>query len=224
MSSPARNQQGFTIVELMIATAVLATLLVIVTSAITGVGNLYFKAVNQSQIQSSVRTLSEDIASRIKFSSGSVVVASPVGDRRAYCIGNTRYSYILSTQRSDAVPHILWRDQVSAGSCVPADLTLANPSSPATNGGTNGVELSAPRSRLSEFTIGPTAPHAVRINLVAGPEDLLCSPTAVDANACGASGTMTAADYQKTDLRCKASSSSKFCAAARQETIVVQRL
>ena len=55
------KQAGFTIVELMIATAILSTILLLVTTMMINIGNLYYKGVNQARVQDGVRTLADDV-------------------------------------------------------------------------------------------------------------------------------------------------------------------
>lgn len=219
-----RTGNGFTIVELMIATAVLSTLLVIVTMVIAGIGNLYFKGVSQSQVQSAARAIVDDVSNRIKMSNGSLVSGTANGSFKAYCIGTTRYSYIIGARLdSAATKHVLWRDTVNDGTCTAADLSQDNPSRPPAS--FNGTELAAPNSRLNRFVIArpPDAPFFVDVSLIVGPDDLICSPTAAAGDACKGAA-MTAPDYQKGDLRCLPSSESKYCAVSQLSTVVTQRL
>ncbi len=106
----AKSQDGFTIVELMIATAVFATVLLLCTFGLLQVGRVYYKGITSSRTQEVARTLMEDIAQAIQFSGGQIVPtaiqqapgATPVRiqpeGRFRICIGDKRYSVATDTQ------------------------------------------------------------------------------------------------------------------------------
>ncbi len=60
-------QKGFTIIELMIATAVLSTILVMVTVVMVNIGSLYYKGINQARVQDDVRSIADEIIKNIQL-------------------------------------------------------------------------------------------------------------------------------------------------------------
>ncbi len=202
----ATDERGFTIVELMIATAVLSTILVVVTIVMISIGNLYYKGITQARIQDGVRSIADQVSQNLELSDGPV----PDGGTnpavpRAYCIGTTRYTYIENIQIGTSYPHVLWRDTIAGngGTCAPAQLSQAQPNS-VTQPGTNGVELIPPSSRLTDFTIGTTSPYSVSIGA-----------------AYGANGLLSGTGLGTT---CQGNVGDQFCATAALKTLVVQRL
>jgi prepilin-type N-terminal cleavage/methylation domain-containing protein len=208
ISQPNRDQQeGFTIVELMIATSVLATILVMVTFVMVGIGNLYYKGVNQARVQDSVRSLADEIAGKLQFSDGtslqgvaadgSYSLTSADSTTHAYCIGDTRYVFRLNTQINNGTRHVLWRDITN--SCGLLDLNLPTPS-------IGGDELIPPRSRLTEFRIGnAVSPYGLVVGIAYGDDDLL-EPAAGGG------------------LQCVGGAGSQFCATSFLNTTVVKRM
>ena len=200
----SRYQQGFTIVELMIATAILSLILLLTTMVISNIGSLYFKGVNQSRIQDDVRFITDDVAQHLELtdqllSTGSQNYGITVN---AYCIGNTRYSYVLNTQLGTSaghVAHVLWRDTNTSGSCTPLNLTQSTPPT-----SMNGSELIAPNSRLTDFTILGPSPYSISLAAAYGDDDLL--------NLSGLNTT------------CKGTTGEQFCATASLQTVAVQRI
>jgi prepilin-type N-terminal cleavage/methylation domain-containing protein len=119
------GQQGFTIVELMIALSILSVLLIVSTVALIQIGRLYSKGVNAANLQSANRAVISDVSGQLQFS-GKVppnCTQSPGGtacytdippdpsladitntadgtSERAYsyCIGNTRYTFVLNRE------------------------------------------------------------------------------------------------------------------------------
>lgn len=222
MKSPSR-QAGFTIVELMIATAVLSVILLMTTVVITGIGRLYYKGINQSRVQNTVRSVSDDISQKLQLASEDVQYFWPGKDTAridanlgAYCIESTRYSFVLGVQigqqkegTSTTYQHVLWRDVMPLGTpCEPLD--LAGTDSP---GGDEGQELISPNSRLTEFSVtGPTgggieSPYTITTGVAYGDNDLLTGEPS----------------FTGPDVKCKSDIGGQFCAASRLSTIAVKR-
>lgn len=248
------SNEGFTIVELLIATTILSTILLIVTVVMVGIGNLYFKGVNQARVQGTVRDTTDEITQKLQLNDGSTfnpivpTSADPVG---AVCIGSTRYSYVLNKQigakdpiTHDDIKHVLWRDTVSTGSCTrfSAFWTADNPNDTSVPGhGTDGVEVIPPHSRLSIFSITRAtdqSPYIIKIGIAYGDGDLLCNSTI--ANECntdeaesdsGAGLThqnnLQSASNPAADpdiINCRGRIGGQFCATSGLQTRVVKRL
>lgn len=208
------EQKGFTIVELMIGTAVLSTILVLATVTMAGIGRLYYKGINQAKIQNAVRTIANDVVQNIQV--GSDVVVGPVSgsgasaQMKAYCIGKIRYSYIPGVKMGDTdggitYQHVFWRDTISSG-CSPANLAQGDPSSG--YGGVKGTELMSPNSRLTRFTISLTSQGTYGVDVAAayGDGDLLDLTT------------------NPNNPTCRGDIGDQFCATASLQTKAVRRL
>lgn len=231
------DQKGFTIVELLIATAILSTILLLVTVLMINIGNLYYKGINQARIQDNVRSLTDEISQRLQLGD-SWLPAAGDHNEHAYCIGPTRYTYVLYRQISatpDATQsrHVLWRDDnPNPGSCLitgssNVDLTSNTPSPP----NLHGTELITPHSRLTDFTITGTSPdpYQVTVGAAYGDNDLLCDSRA--ANDCafnGLSGHMndiiSGGVVPSGSILCKGSIGNQFCATSKLDTSAVRRL
>lgn len=235
------RQQGFTIVELMIATAVLSTILVTVTIIMISIGSLYYKGVNQARVQDGTRSVVDEIAQALELSSQSPVQAAPaVNGTQAYCIGTTRYTYMVGVQIGQppagggpVFQHILWRDTIhSAGTCLTANLTNTDPSLGSDGGGANasdGTELMVPDSRLINFSINPlSSPYTMKVGIAYGDDDLLCSPSVSiggqSSCATSAPAMNTLGNFLHGDLHCKGDRGQQFCSTSDINTTVVQRL
>lgn len=202
------QERGFTIVELMIATAVLSTLLVVVSIMMANIGKLYYKGITQAKMQDNTRSVVDEVADRLQLNNSNppVIPDSGVGGVKSYCVGTTRYTYIENIRVTDDPPtpstpsikHVLWRDTVPVGTCGVANLALPTPSA-------NGSELLTTKSRITQFTISPvTSPFRVTLGLAYGDDDQITG-----------SGTNT---------RCISQSGNQFCATSSLSTQVVQRV
>lgn len=233
------HQQGFTIIELMIATAVLSTMLVTVSIIMISIGNLYYKGVSQARVQDDTRSITDEVSQRLQLSGlpPKQPTAPDPNGTDAYCIGTTRYTYVIGVQIGHVPPgpagpslfrHVLWRDTIqSADICQVATLTADNPSLGSDTGGTSaqgGNELIGPNSRLINFSINPlSSPYVLTVGVAYGDDDLLCSPSV--AGSCATTIAMTSlADFTHHDLLCKGNVGDQFCSTSGLSTTAVQRL
>jgi prepilin-type N-terminal cleavage/methylation domain-containing protein len=118
------SNDGFTLIELMIALSVLSVLLVMSTVILINIGALYTKGVNAANLQKTSRNLVGDISAVIQLSGTTprgctnITITcytptasipdtgvrtnphpSPVSDKiYGYCINNVRYSYVLNRE------------------------------------------------------------------------------------------------------------------------------
>lgn len=211
----SKKQGGFTIVELMIATSVLSVILLLVTSMMIGIGNLFTKGENQARVQDNVRSITDDLTYHLQMST-SIVSYPNVYNFNAgsnhyiinvYCFDSTRYTYVLGYQIGASIPgspkHVLWRDNPSScdGSSW-ADLTAAQPSA-------NGTELIAPNSRLTDFSFTGSNPYHVSVGVAYGDDDLLTNVTP---------------NTPSPNAMCKGSVGDQFCSTSSLATTVAQRL
>lgn len=203
------KQQGFTIVELMIATTVFAVVLLICTYGLLEIGRAYYKGVTITRTQETARIIIDDVAEAIQFSGGQVVT-NPEGDGW-HCIGNKRYSFEINRQHTDS-NHALVTDS------PPASCSGGTTRQNEIDGGTlspTSRELMNTRTRLSRFSIegviGQPGLYRVTVRVVTGDIDVL-----VDDNNNGT---------PDDPVRCKNErSGSEFCAVSELTTVVQRRL
>lgn len=208
------DQGGFTIIELLIATTILSTILVMTTVSMLGISRLYTKGISTSRVQNSTRNINEEITDLLEnTSTGYQLANSPDGNTHSICIGNTRYTYnvgkkITATPSgADQAMHALWRDTITPGNCAPPNNFL-NTASPSPS--TDGTELIPANSRLTVFNISSSSPYNIQIGVAMGDYDQFVG---------GVAGNVTGAN-----TRCLINSASKFCATSYLETTVSKRL
>jgi prepilin-type N-terminal cleavage/methylation domain-containing protein len=211
MSKPSGSpRDGFTILELMIATMVFSVVLLLATAGIMQIARIYYKGVTETNTQNAARNIIDSISQAIQFSGGDIsgTATSPsAGTNYAFCIGNQQFSYRLGWQvenvaenpTTNQIRHALVRK--SAADCTPQDLSSAS---------VTGRELVGQHMRLSNLVVEPTADqpnqYHILVRVVYGDNDLLNNPT-------------------DTDASCKAErSGTQFCATSELSTIVVKRV
>jgi prepilin-type N-terminal cleavage/methylation domain-containing protein len=87
------DQNGFTIVELLIATAVFASILFIVTYGIIQISKTFTNGFIETQTQNVAISLSDQLTRDVEFSSGSIGT-----DRGPININNNNYYYFCTNQ------------------------------------------------------------------------------------------------------------------------------
>lgn len=203
-----QRQKGFTIVELMIATAAFSIILLLATGSIMEIGKLYYKALTQSKTQETARNISEEVTRSIQFSKFSKEVPDPT--RNQFCIGDTRYTYEFN-QKID--PADTSRIGIKASRISSAD-SCATPGAP-------GKELLGKNMQLLDFVVEPVANssgkvYEIHLRIAYADNDLL---TAYDNN-----GNLVPGANTKTAL-CKSNvAGSNFCAVSHLDNFVKKRL
>lgn len=167
-----KHQAGFTILELIIATAVFSMILLLASNAIIQIGRLYYKGLTSTRTQEASRLISEDVTRALQLSRKGDIQES--GDKtnldslRAICIGDSRYSFILDKQVGTDTAHALWIDQTPSSGCPAADLSNPNLS--------GGRELLSENMRLLEFRVvrsDTAGTYTVNTTVAYGDSDLL---------------------------------------------------
>lgn len=205
-----RHQQGFTIIELMVAATTFAVILLMVAGTIVRFTNQFQKGVVESSTQNVARSVTEAIVEAIQ--AGDAVKKTAYG----YCIGTTAYiADQMKTQLGSTEGSYALKERNGTGSSC-SDLldTVAKPPHPSGPAyAPIGRELLGEGMRLSKFEIAPisgTNLQKVSVTVAYGDDDLLCSPS---IDNCANQTVLTALQFKNaTDLRCKAQKGSHFCA------------
>ena len=196
-----RSSKGFTIIELMVATAIFSLTLVILLTAFLRIGNMFYKGVSISNTQEVARTTIQDISDDIKFANDKPTVGA-----NFFCIGQHRYKYNLGKQvGATGTPYGLEREDIPGGAC----------SIGAT--GTSPQELLGSGMQLNSISIDSCPNDLCTIKLLVvyygSDNGVFTSP----------SGFSPA--YKATDATCQGNNvGTQFCATAKYETRVSRKI
>ncbi len=235
------SQQGFTVIELLIASMVFALTLIVITTGVLQFSRQYYKGVISTSTQNTARALIDDISRTIQYGNGNVsnlyTIQGTSGTSTtptAFCIGQTeRYSFVLNRQINDTNKHALVADTISGCSSGTGALNVQSMTALPT--ATSGRELLGDRMRIVKFNISPVSGQASMYNLgvkvVYGDDDLLCIP-AISGNNPGAcaktASPATATTFNGRsdleDVQCRSVSGSQFCAVSELNTTVQMRV
>lgn len=228
---------GFTIIELLIATTVFSVILLGATTALFALERMYYRGIVTNQTQTTSRQIMASISQQLQLSQNHVTIsgvkhyAGVAADFRAFCIGTTRYNFILNGQVDDDVAtgqytanhkinHGLWRDTIPSSqidTCTPLNLSLSNPedssqyADPSVVGlaGT-GTELLAQNMRLASLSLNAKCiSHnlcTIKVKVIYGDDDLL------------------ALDPSGYPIGCKTTFGDQWCATSGLQTQVFKRL
>lgn len=220
--SSLRKQKGFTIVELMIATAVFSFVLLITSAGVIAVGRAYYKSLTSNRVHETARSVLDDISRSLQFSDPGTVTSQtsdPDGTGVIVrCFGQDRYRYFINRQVNGA-NHGLYRDKrPSASTCNGCDsaglqLNGVNCVHPGVFSG--GQELMGNNMRLLQFDVSNADPFHINIRVAYGDNDLL---TTYD-NQGNPNGGDPSTALCKTGI-----AGNNFCAVSALETTVTGRV
>jgi prepilin-type N-terminal cleavage/methylation domain-containing protein len=215
-----RPQTGFTIIELMIASLIFSTVLVLITVGVLYFTSMYYKGVNLTATQTTTRKIVDNIAQAIQFSGGTITApgVDTATGASVMCIGSKRYTYKTDRQVVEAVTnatyevhHGLVVDIPTSGICTNTTGVTGFTNAGAL-GGTSQFELVGTDQRLNNFSVtrvGTTNSWLISVSVSFGAYDLFTSTLDTDPQA-----------YES----CKATDGSQYCAAAKLTTTVEKRV
>lgn len=205
LTSGSQRENGFTILELMVASSVFAVILLVVAFGVISFTNSYYKGVTSSKTQAVARSIMNNIAESIQFGKDISVPAAGAGGAQGLCIDNTLYSYVIGQQVTDVNPNGVLHQGfhglvVSSSGCT-------TPTVPNASSLVGSRELLGQHMRLGAFDVTPSGGlYTIHIRVIYGDDDLLTS-TAWASARCGGS-----------------IAGSQFCAVSDLTTTVEQRL
>lgn len=189
-----RHQAGFTIAEILVATAIFSIVLLVALAGFLQIGHIFYKGVSLAQTQEVANHIFQDINGNFQTAAN----VSPPQSNNGYqyfCVGNTRYTYRLGNEVNlggspDHSPSgsfgilkdILPGSSACAAPCSDTGVVICNPPNVELN---NPTELLGEKMRVSNFSIAnPNASalnlYSVSIVIAYGDDDVLdqSTPTA----------------------------------------------
>jgi type II secretory pathway pseudopilin PulG len=228
------SQEGFTIVELLIATLVFSMVLLVIIYGVLSFSHAYFTGVNSSATQTSARTIINSVSQAIEFS-GNIITPTTVDSAAGYppgtyyfCAGNTTYLFVQGAMYDGATPTKTDPGLFSLpGTCTSDPFSKASAA-------TAGKELLTANMRIPYLDVAQADVlgrlYSVGASVVYGESDLLCN---VSKN--GSAGGCQPGDAQNgtgvsvkgsgvNDVVCRQVTGSQFCAHAGLATTVSLRV
>lgn len=142
MPKISKPKTGFTVIELLIATAVFSLVLLVFLSAFLRISQLFYKGVNLSNTQEAARKILQNVSNDIQFYKTGAI--SGGGTPSSICIGSHRYSWELFKQYAPGNGNLGLLEETLSG-CPATD----NPPPDQTT----GVQLLNPGMQLNKFSV-----------------------------------------------------------------------
>ena len=159
------SNKGFTIVELLIATTILTTVLVSASFVLVQVGRLYYKGNITAKTQQATRNIVDSISRPIQLQGGNLIGPSGPASQSYICIGLQRFTYQTVQQVGVACyNHALIRDTLSDPAACGTNVPPLTGSVPP-----GGESMLSDGMRLFELNVGPGAsPGVYEVTVRAG--------------------------------------------------------
>jgi prepilin-type N-terminal cleavage/methylation domain-containing protein len=196
-----KHNSGFTVMELMIATAVFSVLLLISLVGFLQIGQLFYKGVNITRTSDVSKQVISSVKNDISFYPGTAAITiqgpsqvSPSGgptiNRYWFCAGQNRYSFILyrpldsAAQATEMTLDVsgwyrfaLLKDRITV--TPPACPNPFNTSGSAPINPGSVTELLGDKMRLARFTLTPigTSLYTLNVRIAYGIDEVLNNPT-----------------------------------------------
>lgn len=226
------KDSGFTIIELMIATAVFTVILIIATTTLIGISERYVKGTVQDQAQQSARAVLSDISEDIQLNQPNINITdlsttTPSTDEFYFCIGNDVFVYQLDQPVTSSNWALVRYPAITCPS--------APPSSPLNN--PQAVELLTTNERLGELSIlpvtssGTSSPIGYTIQIEIGyansgsvGNSVLKDTTNPQWNPPPSTPPTNGYGYYTYPYQCQSGPDSSFCAVSSLTTTVSSRI
>lgn len=193
-----QGQKGFTLLELLIATTVFSTILLLCTFGLIQIGNTFYKGSTAVRTQNVARGALDGISQAIQYGGRGIstdpggsqtnVVPASGHDNGAFCTGDVRYRYNKNTEVK-GTNWALLVDTDPSGSCA-YDASKGS-----------GKELLGEGMRLVDFSITNSgANYDIKLSVAYGDDD------------------------QLTSGKCNPGAGSQFCAVSTFNTTVQRRI
>lgn len=145
------NKRGFTIVELMISSAVFSLMLLVCLGAVIYLGRIYYKGITIATTSETNNAALDSLTQAIQYSGSDLVsIGSGSGWDGAFCMGSKKYSYKIGTQLIEGGSGASVSDQVFVLSTDPGCTTS---SLPVPTGSQDQRELLKENMRLTHLEI-----------------------------------------------------------------------
>ena len=209
------HEKGFTIVELLIATAVFSMVLVIVTIGFISLSNRYYKGVITANTQSTTRNVTDVLRRNIQFSTTGVTAGESNGVK-FICTNGLKFFFrynvkYLGAQSTETNPGLFMQPYNS--NCASEQLNRSL-----------GTQLLGENMSVVDLrSIGIGSSYTLSVRIAYGDLDMFCSSSlGVSCSDANASLTTDQLRFAIPDLACK--QGVIFCATSGTEFMVHNRM
>ncbi len=206
-----KNQHGFTIVELMIATGVFSAAVLFITMGVIFIGRQFQQASTRVKLEDASREIHQQVGQSVQFSAGNPVNSSASGGWVSTCIGAQRYTYAATAAQSNPTYTASDFDGLKRGLYVDTITPTI---------GTCSI-LANPDSTASASNLLPASTTVVKFYYDTGTNTLSTKFISSDSDLLNLSGTAISSD----SMQCKGGVTGKeFCAVVQLNSTATRRV
>lgn len=165
------KQSAFTVVELMISTAVFSLVLMTIMAVIAQIGRMYYRGVTTARVQEATRSVVDRISQEIQYSADGIANAPRQinnAPEHVICVSGARYFWV-DEQLTDGSSYGIWYDEdarlTTADNPCNGNNSAALSANPVSPPGTNARELLPTGSRVMYFSLQPIGSNLYTIRL-----------------------------------------------------------
>jgi len=205
------NLNGFTIIELLVATLVFSIVLVVVLAAFVQISRLYYKGVSMANTQNDTRIITQDLENDIQYSSkvpsGIDVNFHKGAAIGSFCVGQHVYEYqLFHVLGSGAGDYALRRSDGS--NCAPSTINREELLG-------TGMQLNAIKIDCAQYQRCTVHVHVIYYGGASSTPDMFYSPTYSNSTK----------PWQEPDAECTGSlTDTQICAVADFDRTVLQTI
>jgi len=220
------NHKGFTILELMIATAISSGAILLLMFGFLAMSDSYTKGLTVSQTQNTTRDVINTISQSIQFGDPTtiswtipMVSAQSASTSGWFCADNNIFAYTLGQAVTANSTHTTGNDALieQTGTCPPPSGTYSANNRPYP--GKSEQELLGPNMSLAAFSVamGADNTYLINIHIVFGSSTVLQGVTQ-------SNGGVLYYDIGSNQVKCSGQAGQDFCASSDLQTVVVPRI
>jgi len=204
------NDKAFTILELLIATAISSGAILMLMFGFLSISQSYTKGLTVAETQNTARDVVNTISQSIQFGDPNLINTNYIGIPDGwFCADNDIFVYQLGQSVS-----------TTTASLVESPLDTACPQAATTSSYPSGKELLGPNMRLTAFSVtpGPDNTYVINIRVVYSVNNTFL------IGVTQSSGPTLYYDQGSSKVICSGQSGQDFCATAGLQTVVESRI
>ncbi len=216
MKNKYEESSGFTIVEVMIATVIFSSILMLIAYGVTSFTGRYYEGINSSTAQSTANNILSTVTQAIQFSTTGVINGAPNSPNTVlYCIGSDEFSGTLYT-KSVSGSDILIETPIDNTTPGSACSVQSSPSQ---------TSLIGPNMRLQKLSIQylNNNLYSIDVEVIYGDSSLLCVSNSGYGSTCPIAASTSQLVNPNVNLVCNNGPGSQYCYVANLSSTVQMR-
>lgn len=216
------DDKGFTILELLIATAISSGAILLLMFGFLSMSVTYTKGLTVAETQNTARDVLNTVSQSIEFADPATINPAYINTPSAtsasgwFCANNSIFVYTLGVKVTSTTHALVENSILGDSGCPNSGITTATDY---INSNTTAQELLGPNMRLTAFNVraGADNTYTINIKVAYGEDAVLQGSTIYDENP-------LYYDIGSNQVKCNGQIGQDFCATSALQTVVESRL